>query len=147
MIGWLLKNWRKSRVKPANKNVIYQIVNLVTGMRYIGSAMDFKRRKTWHISQLNNKKHHNKHLENVWHKYGSESFTFEIIDTVPYAEELEDREHYWFSKYNFETELYNKCPVAGSALGHHHTEESKAKMSAANRGEKTICGVKQHPKK
>jgi len=118
------------------KNAIYQIVNLVNGKRYIGSAIDFRARKRNHISQLRRGKHNNKHLESSWNKYGFESFIFEIIDTVPHKSELIYREQYWIDKYDFDKELYNSLPIAGSALGFKHSKKSKEKISASNSGKK-----------
>lgn len=53
------------------------------------------------------------------------------IDLVP-------REQYWIDQYDFTTELYNLCPIAGSSLGRLVSEETKAKMSQ-NRGR--YCGA------
>ena len=47
-----------------NKSGIYKILNIVTGDFYIGSAICFRTRFNTHISKINSRKHHNKHLTN-----------------------------------------------------------------------------------
>lgn len=43
--------------------VIYMILNLKNGKKYIGSATNFQRRKTKHLYQLKNNKHHSISLQ------------------------------------------------------------------------------------
>ena len=58
---------------------IYQIANKINGKRYIGSSVDINKRFIVHRSTLNNRIHHNPHMQNAWNKYGEESFDFVIL--------------------------------------------------------------------
>lgn len=49
---------------------------------YIGSTIDFIARKKYHLWQLKNNKHHSRHLQRTWNKYGENAFLIEIIKTV-----------------------------------------------------------------
>lgn len=49
---------------------------------YIGSAVDFRRRKYKHLADLRNNKHHSDHLQKSWNKYGSANFLFEVVEVV-----------------------------------------------------------------
>src|SRR6476620_11859536 len=59
---------------------IYQIRNLINDKRYVGStSTSFARRWQQHLNLLLQGKHHCKHLQNSWNKYGAEAFAYEII--------------------------------------------------------------------
>lgn len=114
---------------------IYQIVNKVNGKRYIGSAVSLYGRKKDHISRLNRRNHYNKHLQRSYNKYGKENFKFEIIMHCS-KEHLIFFEQKHIDKYDFEKELYNIYPTAGSSLGVKHSNETKEKWSIAKKGKK-----------
>lgn len=59
-----------------NQSGIYEIVNTVNGKRYIGSAKKFKIRWSKHVSALRLCKHHSRHLQAAWNKYGEAAFKF-----------------------------------------------------------------------
>ena len=62
---------------------VYQIKNIVNGKIYIGSASSkfgFNSRWSRHVFDLKNGKHHSKHLQSSWDKYGSDKFKFEILE-------------------------------------------------------------------
>ncbi len=114
---------------------VYQIRNLINGSRYIGSAAGiagFSHRWTCHRSELELKKHANRHLQNAWSKYGQSAFVFEVIlhcdpqDCLIYEQMALD---------TVKPE-YNICPQANNSLGFRHSEESKRKMSLAQQGRK-----------
>lgn len=58
---------------------IYTITNLITGRVYIGSAVNIFKRWAAHKGLLNKNKHHCKHLQHVWNKYGFDNFEFNVI--------------------------------------------------------------------
>jgi group I intron endonuclease len=109
---------------------IYQIVNMVNGKRYIGSAANFKRRWNLHLSDLKQNKHHSSKLQHAWNKYGGESFKFEIILECN-KDELLSYEQLLFDEENPE---YNILKVAGSPLGIKRSKETRLKMSLASKG-------------
>ena len=61
---------------------IYAIVNKVNGKRYVGSAVNFKKRAIIHKYHLKKGTHHCEHLQRAWNKYGPESFAFVILEIV-----------------------------------------------------------------
>lgn len=59
--------------------VIYKITNTINGKYYIGSTVDFKKRKYTHTWKLNKGIHHSVYLQNAWNLYGASNFRFEIL--------------------------------------------------------------------
>lgn len=108
---------------PANTG-IYEIVNLVNGKRYIGSAVDWKRRKRIHRYQLAKDRHHNSILQRAWVKYGPEAFEFRLIEWCE-PSVLIEREQAAIDRFRPE---YNLSPSAGSILGYRYSEDQRAKM-------------------
>ncbi len=110
---------------------IYMIRNVINDKRYIGSAMNFRKRWSAHLSELGaNEDHHNIHLQRAWNKYGEDAFEFLVIDKIPIGM-LIIREQLHMNLY---PDSYNICKVAGSSLGIKHTPEACANMSAAKTG-------------
>ena len=58
------------------KGYIYKIINKINGKFYIGSTVNFEKRKRKHLNELNNNKHHNIFLQRAFKKYGIDSFDF-----------------------------------------------------------------------
>lgn len=112
---------------------IYQITNAVNGKRYIGSAVDLKRRRRDHLTRLHHNQHHNQHLQRAFDKHGEASFLFSVLEAVDDVSRLILREQYYLDTLNPE---YNICPTAGSPLGIRHTKEARARMSIAKAGER-----------
>jgi len=57
---------------------IYKIKNMINGRTYIGSAINFSRRMSSHVSLLNMNKHHSKYLQNSWNKHGEHNFIWKF---------------------------------------------------------------------
>jgi group I intron endonuclease len=113
---------------------VYQIRNLISGKRYIGStSVSFQRRWGQHLSLLEKSIHYCKYLQHSWNKHGAESFAFEILEVVDDPELVIAREQAWIDTYIETGELYNTSPTAGSTRGRRFSDESKAKIGAANR--------------
>lgn len=47
---------------------IYQIINLVNGKCYVGSAVNIKKRCYYHLRSCRLNKHHSKKLQRAWNK-------------------------------------------------------------------------------
>lgn len=108
---------------------IYMIKNTVNNKVYIGQTKAFKYRWQQHKSDLRNNRHHNKHLQFAWFKYGEDVFTFEIIEECP-IESLNEKEKYWIQYYNSNDSTYgynSDCGGQGIS-GYVHTEEEICKM-------------------
>lgn len=88
--------------KNDKKCGIYCIRNIVNNKVYIGKSINIYRRIKEHISMLNNKsKDENPYLIKAWHKYGSDSFEYFVIEYLELNEILvAKRELYWIKHYN-----------------------------------------------
>lgn len=126
---WVVQMARQPRSKPTEIG-IYQIKNLINGKLYIGSAKDFHIRTLKHLNFLKHNKHHCKHLQAAWNKYGENNFKFELIERCE-KEMLINREQYWIDKLN---PAYNVALNAGNTLGTKRTIEQKLNISASQKG-------------
>ena len=77
---------------------IYCIKNKTNGKVYIGSSNNIERRFRRHRTELNTKRHSNKHLERAYQKDGEENFDFIILE-ICLEEELISKEIYYINKY------------------------------------------------
>lgn len=97
---------------------IYAITNLINGKRYIGSTVDFVKRKSQHLRQLTENCHYNAHLQNAWNKYGSDAFIFARIKECDSDRLLELEEFLInFLQTNKKEFGYNLRKVASSNAG------------------------------
>lgn len=121
--------------KPTlHKTGVYEIVNIITNERYIGSASrvgksnslsGFYVRFDKHKLLLKNNKHYNIHLQRAYNKYGENNFNFNVLSICPpeYCIKLEQ----WFLD-NLKPE-YNIRKIADSNKGIKFTAEHKEKLS------------------
>jgi group I intron endonuclease len=118
---------------------IYKIINVVNNKFYVGSAVNFSRRKTRHFSELRNNKHNNKHLQAAWNKYGEAAFIFAVIKNVENKEELLEAENVWLREHVGKEYCYNigvnaTAPMLGKikelspTWGMKHTNEAKTRI-------------------
>ena len=74
---------------------IYKITNKVDGRFYIGSTINFEKRKKKHINTLIKSKHHNLFLQRAFNKYGIEVFDFSYkekkVQNICELQKLEER--------------------------------------------------------
>lgn len=111
---------------------IYKICSIVKpGLIYIGSAINFKNRKSGHLKDLKKGIHKNSKLQNHYNKYGIDDFYFEIIEELNIKELTLKREQFYIDKLK---PFFNICPIAGSMLGFKHTKESILKISLSKTG-------------
>ena len=114
-----------------NFSCIYAIVNNENGKMYIGSAVNLTRRRQKHFRDLYLNKHHAIALQRAYNKYGKNSLSLEIIEIVKNRTSLITREQHWMDFFKPE---YNCLKRAGSCLGNKLSEETKRKISLANKG-------------
>ena len=119
---------------------IYKIVNTTNQHQYIGSTVNFDRRKKRHIYELNTKKHHSRHLQNAWDFYGFDKFEFHILEIVENVNELINRETFYLQSLNPE---YNTMRDIKSHIGIKRSDETRKKMSLAQLGKKHSEETKQ----
>jgi len=109
---------------------VYQIRNLMSGKRYVGSAKSLARRWVQHRSALFRGKHTNAHLQAAWVKDGPAAFAFKPL-LICAPKDLIGYENRCFVGFKPE---YNIVPVAGSRLGTTHSPKTRERMSAAQKG-------------
>lgn len=120
---------------------VYEIRNVINGNRYIGSAKNFDSRRRAHFWSLRRGKHHNRHLQFAWNKYGEEAFEFiplivcEVSDLICYEQRALD----------VLKPEYNLSPTAGNTLGVKFSAEVRARMSAAKLGNTATKGKPRDP--
>jgi group I intron endonuclease len=110
---------------------IYAIRNTLDQKIYIGQSVSIWQRKKQHFHELRKGKHHCRHLQKAFDKYGEAAFEFVQVECCN-AAALTEREQFWMDFYG-RRGTYNSAPAAGSSLGHKHTEDAKRRMSEAQR--------------
>lgn len=101
---------------------------------YIGQSVDIGQRKRQHLSELRNGIHVNPYMQSVFNKYGEKSMTFEVLCECV-EEKLNELEEYY---------IYTMCTFVGDNSyglnlntgggGHNISEETRAKLSEAKKG-------------
>lgn len=128
--------WQRDRATVG----VYQIA-LVEDPRnrvYVGSSKNVYARWVQHKKYLRQGRHHSRHLQRAWDKYGHDAFSFTLVERC--APELRcEREQAWIDRYPQE-QLFNSSMTAGALRGYVHTPETRAKMSAAQMGNPSNTG-------
>jgi len=125
-----------------SKPVIYKIRNVVNQKFYVGSTVNHRERFRNHRRLLRSGKHHCKHLQAAWNKYGEDCFKFEIVEVVESAEVLWEHEDFWLEEHFGQDYCYNAgrradAPMRGRTgelnpnYGKTLTDEQKAVLRAA----------------
>lgn len=139
------------------KSGIYKIINLVNNKFYVGSAVNLRRRKARHFSELRNNRHNNRHLQAAWLKYGEKSFVFVVVEEVPDLAKLLDAENIWLKEHVGKDYCYNLgvdavAPMLGKTgelsptWGYTHTPEALVKIRQASTGRKHTAHTKNRIK-
>ena len=121
---------------------IYMIQNKINNKMYIGQTVNIKERWKDHRAELRGGYHSNKHLQRSWDKYGEESFEFSILLECEESQLNTFEEYYIFELMTYDPWVgYNKT-YGGD--GCRCTEETRKKMSEANKGENHPFYGKHH---
>ena len=123
---------------------IYKIINVVNNKFYVGSAVDLKRRKARHFSELRNGKHNNRYLQAAWVKYGEHSFVFVVVEELSDEADLLAAENVWLKEHVGKDYCYNlgvdaTAPMLGFSgeasptWGYKHKPESLAQIGIASK--------------
>jgi len=126
---------------------IYKIINVVNNKFYVGSAVDLKRRKARHFSEMRTGKHNNKHLQAAWAKYGEQAFVFVVVEALPDDVDVLAAENVWLKEHVGKEYCYNigvdaTAPMLGFSgelsptWGYRHTSESLIAIAKASTGRK-----------
>lgn len=110
------------------KNVIYKITIKGSDKFYIGSALDFLKRRKKHLHELRHNIHPNRHLQNSYNKNGKDdAFLMDIIEEVESSEQLIEREQFFIDSFDSER-LFNLRLKAESSLGIKASKETREKI-------------------
>lgn len=123
---------------------IYKIINIVNNKFYVGSAVDLKRRKTRHFSELRTGKHNNRHLQAAWVKYGERAFVFVVVEELTPDADLLSAENVWLKEHVGKDYCYNigvnaAAPMLGvggersPTWGYRHTDDALQKIGVASK--------------
>jgi group I intron endonuclease len=128
--------------KHPNEPGIYAIIHKESGKRYVGSSVNIKHRFKVHRRMLSKGNHPNIHLQRAWIKNGKQAFMFVIIELCK-PSELIAREQFHIdikADYNIVPNAYKPPTFKGLT----HSPETRAKMSAAQSGERHAMFGKHH---
>jgi group I intron endonuclease len=87
--------------------VIYKIRNVVNGKFYVGSTTDTRERFRNHRKMLRGNRHHCRHLQASWNKYGEDCFKFEVQEVIEDAATLWEAEERWLAEHFGKGYCYN----------------------------------------
>ena len=115
---------------------VYQILCVPTGKVYVGSSLNIAERWWEHRWDLRRQTHHSRYLQRAWDKYGEEAFEFSVLEYVDNQDVLMEREQAWMDMTRcYERDYgYNLSREVGTTRGVKHSNEARAKMSAARKG-------------
>lgn len=113
-----------------NNPCIYKITTTVNHRIYIGSTVNFGKRKSLHLHYLRNDKHHSKILQCHYNKHGEDVLIFDIIEYCS-QNQLINREQFYIDSLK---PSFNISPTAGNTTGYRHTDETKKIFSAIHKG-------------
>lgn len=86
---------------------IYKIINVVNNKFYVGSAVNLRKRKARHFSELRTGRHNNRHLLAAWNKYGEQAFIFTVVEEVEDRTLLLEVENRWLKEHVGKDYCYN----------------------------------------
>ena len=126
---------------------IYKIINAVNNKFYVGSAVNFEKRKARHLWRLRRGDHINKHLQAAFNKYGESAFIFVLVEHVPTDADILAAENKWLKTHVGHSYCYNKAadatapgtgtfgeknPMWGKTFA--HTDAAKQAIGKAGKG-------------
>jgi group I intron endonuclease len=122
--------------------IIYKATSYITGLSYIGSTIrplyDRKYRHRKAAENINN----TSHFYNAIRKYGIDGFEWQVIDdTADSMELLARKEEAYIMLYGTYVNGYNSSPYYRGGCD---SAETRAKLSAAHKGEKNHFYGKTH---
>lgn len=125
---------------------IYKIINVLNNNFYVGSAVNYDKRKARHLWRLRRGDHANKHLQAAWAKYGEKAFVFAVVQEVPDDADLLAAENVWLKEHVGKDYCYNiatdaTAPQLGMSGEKNamwgktfvHTDDAKARISEASK--------------
>ena len=99
---------------------IYKIKNNINDKVYIGSTKDFEKRKSKHLNELKNNKHHSIYFQRFYNKYIDKiELDFEILLTNLSKEEVTIKEEELIHQYYENSFNVSKCSTGGDLISYH----------------------------
>lgn len=95
---------------------IYKIINVKNGKFYVGSTTNLYERFRNHRKMLRGSRHHCKHLQASWNKYGEDSFVFVIVETLDNDVNLFETEELWLDEHFGKPYCYNSGKSAHAPM-------------------------------
>lgn len=111
---------------------IYKIENLIDKKIYIGSSVNIKNREYRHFKMLERGTHDNQHLQNAFHKFGKESFKFQIIEECDNSNLIERENFYITSLKSNNSEFGYNMATVNEFRRNTFNDEVKIKLSKYN---------------
>ena len=106
---------------------VYAIFSRVDDRVYIGSSASIGKRIKEHMSDLRAGRHHSRHLQNFYNKYGLGSLGFAVLrETEKTKQALIEAEQFFIDAMH---PAFNMSPTAGSNLGTRKTPEQRKALS------------------
>lgn len=116
--------------------IIYKITNKINNKIYIGQTIQpLVKRWKQHCRHY---KHRCTSIYNAIQKYGKENFIVEQIDHAHSREELDNKEMFWIEFYNSMNREKGYNLVSGGNKNHTVSDETRKRMSEANKGDKNF---------
>lgn len=112
---------------------IYEIINTVTGKRYIGQSVDVYTRKRMHFCDLKKGGHFNSYLQRSFNKYGCGCFEFRVLEEVP-EDILDVKEQTWICFYKSNQNNFGYNSESGGSLNKRHSKATRQKISLSHKG-------------
>lgn len=94
---------------------IYEIANVLTECRYVGSTTRYRMRFREHRRLLANNQHSSIHLQRSYNKHGDSAFAMRVLEIVADKVALIEREQFWMDATK-PRKLYNRSRIAGRAI-------------------------------
>lgn len=107
---------------------VYSITNIDNGKKYIGSTVNYNKRKRAHLNGLRGSYHDNRLLQQDFDAYGEDSFVFKIICKTESEEErfqIEENLIKQFKTFEFDNGYNLSIDGRGKYI---LTEETREKM-------------------
>ena len=103
---------------------IYKIKNNINDKVYIGSTKDFEKRKSRHLNELKNNKHHSIYLQRFYNKYIDKvELDFEILLTNLSKEEVTIKEEELIQQYYDNSFNVSKRSTGGDLISYHPNKD------------------------
>lgn len=110
---------------------VYGIISKTNCSLYVGSSVNFYKRKASHIRDLVKNRHYNTHLQNHVYKYGIDDLLFYVIKIVKCRECLIPEEQFYIDNL---APKFNICKIADRRTGIALSESHKRKIGIAHKG-------------